>query len=86
MASQLVTCGIALPIDTHRLLRAAARGRQHRACGRGRASVSSLIAELVMRHQSELESDAATPEQGDGKTVILRSCLGRSLESTNGQS
>jgi hypothetical protein len=47
--------GVALPINQHRLLRAAARGRQEAAGGRGHASVSRLLSELVERHESELQ-------------------------------
>jgi hypothetical protein len=50
--------GVALPINQHRLLRAAARGRQHAAGGHGRASVSKLLSELVERHETELQSYA----------------------------
>jgi hypothetical protein len=45
-------------MDQHRLLRDAARGRQHAAGGRGRASVSKLLSELVELHRTELQADA----------------------------
>jgi len=58
MATQLVNTGVAIPLALHRLLRAAARGRQAARNGQGRASVSAIVAELIERHRDELESDA----------------------------
>ena len=55
MATQLVNMGVALPVRQHELLRAAACGRKRAAGGRGRASVSKLLSELVKRHEEELQ-------------------------------
>jgi hypothetical protein len=67
MASQkisLFNTGIALPIEQHRLLREAARGRQRAAGGAGRASVSRLISELVSKHRADLLLDAKSEPTG----------------------
>lgn len=53
-----VNTGIVLPVELHRLLRDAARGAQRAAGGKGRASVSALVAELVETARSELEKMA----------------------------
>jgi len=47
MRTEKVNSGIYLPIELHRLLRDAARGRQRAAGGRGKASVSELVTELL---------------------------------------
>jgi hypothetical protein len=54
-----VNAGVYLPVELHRLLREAARGRQRAAGGKGKASVSALLAELVERYRPELEQLAA---------------------------
>jgi len=59
--------GLVLPLALHRLLRDAARGRQRVAGGRGRASVSALVSELIEKHRAELESDAR--RGAPGKTL-----------------
>jgi hypothetical protein len=69
MAIERVTVGVALPINQHRLLRAAARGRQEAAGGRGHASVSRLLSELVERHESELRSYATKNTLSDSEMV-----------------
>ncbi len=58
MKTPLTITGVSLPTNLHQLLRAAARGKQYKT-GRGRASVSKLIASLVGLHRSELQKLAA---------------------------
>ncbi len=57
--------GISLPSDQHALLREAARGRQ-RVYG-GRASVSSILAELVDQHRPSLMADAEKNQLGSAE-------------------
>ena len=64
MAQTVSVSGISLQPAVLNLLRNAARGRQ-RAMG-GRASVSALVSELVMRHEQELK------EMAKGKIVDVR--------------
>ena len=58
MKNKLVNTGISLPLTLARLLRDAARGRQAARGGTGRASVSALLAEIVEKHETELQDDA----------------------------
>ena len=51
-----INSGVYLPVELHRLLRDAARGKQRAAGGRGKASVSELIAELVESHRAQLQA------------------------------
>jgi hypothetical protein len=53
----VICTGISLPTEQRDLLRQAARGMQ-RAAGGGRASVSALLADLVSRHEDELNKMA----------------------------
>jgi hypothetical protein len=58
MATTIVNTGVSLPTELDRLISDAARGRQRADGGAGRASVSSLLAELIAKHRAELEADA----------------------------
>jgi hypothetical protein len=57
MADSRVNTGIYLSLSTHRLLRAAAQGRQH--LRGGRISVSRIVEEIVDKHSAELQAEAA---------------------------
>ena len=59
MPETRVNTGIYLPVATHRLLRAAAQGRQH--THGGRISVSKIVTEIIDLHSAELQADADRP-------------------------
>jgi hypothetical protein len=56
MADPRVNTGIYLSLSTHRLLRAAAQGRQH--IRGGRVSVSRIVEEIIDKHSAELRAEA----------------------------
>ncbi len=58
---ELVNTGLCLRLPDHRLLRAAARGRQ--VVRGGRVSASQIVAELINKHRSELLKDAEKDQQ-----------------------
>lgn len=54
MKRVLINTGIALPAHQVALLKHAAMARKRARGGRGRASVSALLSDLITRHQHEL--------------------------------
>jgi hypothetical protein len=65
MPASQVNTGVYLPLATHRLLRAAAQGRQH--LHGGRVSVSKIVAEIVEKHSEELRVEAEALSVGQGE-------------------
>jgi hypothetical protein len=61
--AKTVNSGFCIPIEQHKLLRAAARGRQARLGGR--CSASALISELIEKYRAALQKEALTVPSAD---------------------